>query len=408
MNPIYTFMDEYEKEIAIADREMTIAMTEASMMMEHTTKQLKVNMALSELKVMQENGTAEDLVGLLMEAGEEAAQQQQGILEKVFNAIARFFKGIANGIGKFFSGNKAQLDQLKAQNATTKIDSLTNDMITGLGQAEKKLTEAANAKDFNAFNAAIAAAVSVAGIVGLKTLYNKNKGKFRQDGEAAQTVEIPVADAESKLAWVKGLGDKVSGLFDKAKSLISGGTKTPKGTPDATPEQAEAVEKNEGPQSTTANNAAASTYGTGSGKAGDANSASWSNDYVGNNFIGVTAMLENGNGTNDVNADITFIESIVTTATKFITGGLQAAINKIAQGVTAVANTANAVNNAVNPKPGLIQRGVNAVKGALGGNNGQQQATASGFLGNIEESGSDDIDPIDAMLAGLAFGGYHG
>lgn len=413
MNPIYTFTEEYERELAVANREFEITMAEAAMMSESVAKQLKVNMALSELKVMQENGTAADLAELILEAGEEAAQENQGILAKVFSAIANFFKGIANGISKFFSGGgKSKCDELAKRGQKVTVDSKTNDMIKTLQEAIPGLEKAAEAKDHAAFTKILGGILLAGGVGGgLFAIWRKTKGKFHDEGEKESTVEVDAKTAEGWLNWLQPLSTKVSNLFDKAKGLLPGKNKTDANnqevadTKKPTPEQAaKNVEKNE--QHSTAANAAAKNSATADGgKPGDTNSAVWNTEEDFSSFIGAYNMFEAGeNGEASDSEKVSFIQSLVNKLTKSIQDGFKAAWAKIGGAVKGAA--AGAATGAVAGAVGAVASGNAGAK--PNPQPAQQPGQASQFLGESADDFSDDIDPIEAMLSGLAFGGFHG
>lgn len=74
-------------------------------MIEMVDRQLDINMRKAELKVLQENGTYEDLEYLYEEAEAQAQEQKKGIIQSIVGAITGAFQSIINGIRKFFKLN---------------------------------------------------------------------------------------------------------------------------------------------------------------------------------------------------------------------------------------------------------------------------------------------------------------
>lgn len=441
MNPIYTFTEEYEKELAVANREFEISMAEAAMMSESVAKQLKVNMALSELKVMQENGTAADLAELILEAGEEAAQENQGILAKVFGAIANFFKGIANGISKFFSGGgKKKCDELAKRGQKVTVDSKTNDMIKTLQEAIPGLEKAAEAKDHGAFVKILGGILLAGGVGGgLFAIWRKTKGKFHDEGEKESTVEVDAKTAEGWLNWLQPLSTKVSNLFDKAKGLLPGKNKNGTDGTDANAADANGRKLSDADRE----KLAAHKAQTAENSAKDKEQAQFNQNLANKgmsqeqideinknknmsqedkekariernkakaaartaaaaNFIGMFEAGEDGEASDS--EKISFIQALVNKLTSALQKALDTAYAKLGGAATAAA--AGAVTGAVAGAAGAVATG--NVGGKPKPQPAQQPGQASQFLGESADDFSDDIDPIEAMLSGLAFGGFHG
>ena len=99
-------MDEFEREMTIAEKAYDIAMSEVAYLEAMIDAKLKINMAKSEYKVMTESTmeTAKgDLVYLYNEAGKEQEANQQGLFEKVKQAVVTFFVSAWNAIQKVFT-----------------------------------------------------------------------------------------------------------------------------------------------------------------------------------------------------------------------------------------------------------------------------------------------------------------
>lgn len=433
MNPIFFYSNDYIKESDIVNREFEIAITEAAMMTEQVTRQLKINMALSELKVLQENGTADDLALLLLEAGEEAAQQNQGIFSSIFSAIAKFFQGIANALGGFTKQNKADIEQLKAQNAQVTIDGKTNELINNLQQMDGKLTEAANASDHKVLKTALIAA---AGSVGLFAIF-KATGKLLKQGETETSVQVPAADAEQKLNFINSFAAKLGGLFKKKADTMAAAGNNMDGRQEVqskmTDDQkaklaahkAKAQNANDKRMEQDAQNKAKftqqqvqtqQTRTEENNAVKDARQQEWQRQYdrIKNQRKDISDEAAKKYADQMVNSNPNFklnftgfYESVMTEASE----SDDAESNKALQFIQSIVNKVkDTLTNGISAAINAIKTGAGAVKGAvqnvLPGNN--QQPVANQFIGDVyEESGPTEIDPIDAMLSGLAFGGAY-
>lgn len=394
MNPIYTFTEEYEKEMAVANRQFEIAMTEAAMMAENTARQLRVNAALSELKVMEESGTASDLADLLLEAGEEAAQENRGILAKVFTAIGNFFTRLFNSIQKIFTGkNTAKYNELIQKNTKVQVDSTTPKLMEALQQALPQLDQAG--QDDGTF------VKKIVGIVGggaaaagaLFAIWKKTK-KFRNDEEAESTVTV---DAKTAISWKNTLADhfKKLGEFFTSKGHVKPVMTDGQGNPvDNQQQKTDAKvrkqqERGKTVDSKDPNGSRAKITASAGTAAADVRNDTAENMF-GDSFVGMYNMFEAGeSGGITYQTVLGFLQSMCSAAIKQITSALNKAIGAVSTAAKGVVNkvTGNNQQTGQDPQPGQT----------------------SSFLGeeNMEESGS-DVDPIDAMLSGLALGGYHG
>ena len=81
-------------------------------MLEMVDTQLDINMRKAELKVLQENGTYEDLEYLYEEAEAQAQEQKKGIIQSIVSAITGAFQAIINGIRKFFKLNNSDPNRM--------------------------------------------------------------------------------------------------------------------------------------------------------------------------------------------------------------------------------------------------------------------------------------------------------
>lgn len=99
-------MNEFERELAVAEKAYDIAMSEIAYMEAMIDSKLRINMAKSELKVMQES-SAESCVGdlayLFNEAAKEANAQSEGIFAKIKTSVLNFITSVWNSIQKLWS-----------------------------------------------------------------------------------------------------------------------------------------------------------------------------------------------------------------------------------------------------------------------------------------------------------------
>ncbi len=99
-------MNEFEREMAIAEKVYDIAMSEVAYMEAMIDSKLRINMAKSELKVMQESSEEScigDLAYLFNEAAKEAEAQSQGVFAKIKTSVVNFITSVWNSIQKLWS-----------------------------------------------------------------------------------------------------------------------------------------------------------------------------------------------------------------------------------------------------------------------------------------------------------------
>ena len=404
MNPIYSFMDEYEREMVVASRELEIAITEAVVSTADVTNRLRINMALSELKVIGENGTAEDLAALIMEAGNEAAAQHQGIISKVFSAIAKFFQSVASGISDFFSKEgKATCAELAKQKKTVTVDAELNNIVKGLETAAPTLEAASKGTNIAKIFGVIAGVGTLGAGVAALIRFQNNNNKPHADGETAKTVEMDPNVALSLMDKIKNLGSRLAGVFTKAGKAAESDQ-----TPSAekpTPQQEQNVERNQTPSVKRNQAANAMGDGSGSGKAGDTNSMSWKSE-VGDSFIGIYEAGEQSNQADLGKRWNTTIQKAISWVSDHLKKALEAAKIKLG-GTNAGQVAADTVKGAVNGAANAVADATKPEKKGLFGKKfiGDEEDDESE---EMEESAGFDIDPIEAMLSSLAFGGYSG
>lgn len=487
MNPIYSFMDEYERDMAVANRELSIAMTEATIREVSNIQQLRINMALSELKVMEENGTAEDLAILIMEAGEEAAQQNEGIISKVFSAIASFFQSIANGLKNFFSKNKQAMDAAKKANATVELDGETGGMLSLLGKAAPHIEAAGNATDNHTFWKALATA---AGVFTVSFGLYKAKGILFDGSNKAPKTKMSVAEAEQKANWLSSLLDKLKTPFEKkaqnpapvkdigikdgnqdvkdklaeskkyqnmkagankrdneakirhqtneqlvqtamgaAGDISRGDISRSKGnkvinTVNSEIEKRDSA-KSEGPSKRSIereqNRRKLDQYNAiikkqlSKGKSDEAAKQSAGQQVFGNpnfdpktmlrvQFIG-DPMFEAGGNEDEDKESLNFLQKMISWIADTLKGSIDVVLKKFGHGAGQVA--ADTVKGAVNGAANAVADATKPEKKGLFGKKfiGDEEDDESE---EMEESAGFDVDPIEAMLSSLAFGGYSG
>ena len=119
-------LSEYDREIAIAEKVYDIAMSEVHYMEAMIDSKLKINLAKSELKVMQESSEENyvgDLAYLFNEAAKESEEQNKSFFSKAKQAVVNFFVSLWNAIQKLFTGkNTAKYDELKGIQETITVD----------------------------------------------------------------------------------------------------------------------------------------------------------------------------------------------------------------------------------------------------------------------------------------------
>lgn len=83
--------------------------------MEATARQFNINCAEAELKVMQENGTTDDLAYLYEEANENLITKATATIKKIIEAIRKFFKDLKDKIISLFTRKDVNENILKIE-----------------------------------------------------------------------------------------------------------------------------------------------------------------------------------------------------------------------------------------------------------------------------------------------------
>ena len=114
----FSYVDESDKDILALEKELDIEFAKASMALEYVDRMYEINTMKSDLRVLTENGTYDDINFLYEEAQKEADGSKKGIIATLIEKIQNFLHNLSNMFTKKF-GDKAE-EQIKeaANNGT--------------------------------------------------------------------------------------------------------------------------------------------------------------------------------------------------------------------------------------------------------------------------------------------------
>ena len=213
-------MDEFDREMTIAEKAFDIAMAEAAYLESMIDAKLKINMAKSELKVMTESTTESaqgDLVYLFNEAGKEAEANKEGVFTKVKNAVISFFVSVWNSIQKLFTKEDTEAYK-KLQASKEKIKLPMNvKFLADKGEAIANAldTQEPSEGKFGKVAKIIGATVAVGGGVAGATALIKHMGE-------ATTQETEITKGEAV-----GILEKLKNMLPKFQKSVQGVNDTP-------------------------------------------------------------------------------------------------------------------------------------------------------------------------------------
>lgn len=117
----YGYLTEAEKEFMAIESAFNIELEKQLLAYEYASKIQDIKNMQSDLRVLTESGTYEDIENLYMEAGEEAEEKKKGIIRKIIDGISNLISNIIGAIGKLFKGKKDNEveDALKKANGKT-------------------------------------------------------------------------------------------------------------------------------------------------------------------------------------------------------------------------------------------------------------------------------------------------
>ena len=98
-----------------AEQSFDLSLMKVEALMEASKRQLEINYTAAELKVMQENGTDDDLAYLLEEANNGLLESAKASIKKILDAIIKFFSDLRDKISSslFSQENKRKLEELQ-------------------------------------------------------------------------------------------------------------------------------------------------------------------------------------------------------------------------------------------------------------------------------------------------------
>ena len=98
-----------------AEQSFDLSLMKVGALMEASKRQLEINYTAAELKVMQENGTDEDLAYLLEEANNGLLESGKAAIKKILDAIIKFFSDLRDKVSStlFSAANREKLEQIQ-------------------------------------------------------------------------------------------------------------------------------------------------------------------------------------------------------------------------------------------------------------------------------------------------------
>lgn len=118
----FSYVDESDKDILALEKELDIEFAKASMALEYVDRMYEINTMKSDLRVLTENGTYDDINFLYEEAQKEANGSKKGIIATLIEKIQNFLHNLSNMFTKKF-GDKAE-EQIKEAADSGKLGSL--------------------------------------------------------------------------------------------------------------------------------------------------------------------------------------------------------------------------------------------------------------------------------------------
>lgn len=223
--PVKNMLSEFMKEMFIAEKAYNIDMAEIAMTESVINAQLQINLARSEVRVMMESADVSDLFFLVEEAANDANEQKENIFLRMFRSIGNFFVTVANSIQKLFTGKNLEaynnILKKKGKVAIPKgINQVLEDVEGALNKTEQVISS--NGKDIAKIIAAVAAAITASG--GAFAFYNKSR-------KSAETEEVPATKGKSILDRAKELVSRIGKAFVEFGNLKKGDNSANSGNP---------------------------------------------------------------------------------------------------------------------------------------------------------------------------------
>ena len=205
----YEYIQGEERDSLIEEMEMQCQWDELILMLEMVQRQAEINERRAELKVLQESGSYEDLTYLLEAGEQQAAQNQKGLLQRIFEWFAKMFNNLANA----FAGTKQALANADP-NAQVNVpsDYLDESEMGKMEAAANAMSKVSNVKSI----ATIAVAGSALAALGGLVIYNKNK----QQREGSPAKPAKIADLAAKIPGLEKLFNVVKGAEERLKAVF--------------------------------------------------------------------------------------------------------------------------------------------------------------------------------------------
>lgn len=168
---------------------------------------LKLNYSESDLKVMKESGTYDDLNFFYEQAEKEFKEKANSIIKNIFKSISSIFTSVSNTINLFFQKNKSENDEIEIDDSVQKKVS----MIDKLSQMIKSLIGAIKN---NKGKDVIKGIIGTGGITALADLF-KNKSE-------SKVIKVPRSIVNKWLKKIKNISDNASNEIENICDLNAG------------------------------------------------------------------------------------------------------------------------------------------------------------------------------------------
>lgn len=223
----FSYVSEAEKDIMALESEFNIEMAKASLALEYADRMYEIRTMQSDLKVLNENGTYEDLDALYEAAGAEAEGSKQGVIATIIQKLKTFLANIGESLQKRFG--KAKVDELEKAVNEGKVPQNTEVKV----KDPTKVLEAAK-KAVGDLGKFLKPGVHTTNEDGEKVLSIANTFKTAVEGVAVVALSVTmlpkaISNATSLFDRVKNLGndvekasgdEKKSGLIQKIVSAV--------------------------------------------------------------------------------------------------------------------------------------------------------------------------------------------
>lgn len=108
MNEFYDYLSDTDKEFMAIESAHNIDMEKQMLAYEYASKIYDIKVMQSDLKVLTESGTYDDIEFLYSEAGKEAEEKKQNIIVRMIEGVKNLISKLITAISNIFKGKKKQ------------------------------------------------------------------------------------------------------------------------------------------------------------------------------------------------------------------------------------------------------------------------------------------------------------